>query len=430
MNALTQDPFSRFGTSQFHARDGQLHCEEVAVADIVAEFGSPLYVYSRAAMAERYGLIRSAFGESAHISYAVKANSNLSLLKLFHELGAGFDLVSRGELQRLVTAGLPTDGCVFAGVGKEDHELESALDAGIRFFNVESEHELGPLAEAGKGRGRVVPVAVRINPDVDAKVDHEYIATGKKENKFGLDFETAARVVAQIDQSPSLRLVGYHVHLGSQLRSIEPYLEAFDRVAAFMDAKEIHREGLRYYDMGGGYGITYGDGGELFDISALAQAMQPRLAARKLQLVLEPGRFLVADSGVFLTRILGRKVGRAKNFLLVDGAMNDLIRPALYQAQHPVAAVRPAPLGAPQLCYDVVGPVCESGDFLAKGVELPLLERGDLLAVAATGAYGSSMASNYNSRRRPAEVLVSGSKVRLIRRREQWSDLWAQEIDL
>ncbi len=417
------------GSAAFHVVGGEVWCEGVRLADLAERHGTPLYVYSEAAMRERYAAVRGAFGAEAHVCYAVKSNPNLAVLRTFGALGTGFDVVSAGELARVRAAGQSTAGVVFAGVAKAAAEIDAALDAGILFFNVESEHELPLLEASARARGLRARLALRLNPDVEADT-HAYISTGKKENKFGLDFATAGRVVESVARSDALELVGYHVHLGSQLRSPRPYLEAFDAVCGFLDASAVRRDGVRFYDLGGGFGISYGDGKGVLDVGALAAALLPRLAERGLRAVIEPGRFLVGDAGVLITRVLGRKAGASKRFLLVDAAMNDLLRPSLYGAEHPIVPVQGPDRagGSAEPVWDVVGPVCESGDFLGRDRRLPALERGDLLAVLAAGAYGASMASNYNSRPRPAEVLVSGGAARVVRRRERVEDLWAEEL--
>jgi diaminopimelate decarboxylase len=422
------DPALATTGSQFRYRNETLHCEGVEASALVEEFGTPLYVYSRAGMTERFGMLRAAFGDDAKICYAVKSNSNLSILKLFAELGAGFDLVSGGELRRLQAAGVSTDSAVFAGVAKADWEIEEALSAGIMVFNLESEHELPVLADLGRRAERDVRIAVRLNVDVDADT-HDYISTGRRQDKFGLGLGRAAKVVEQIAATPGLQLSGYHVHLGSLLRRIDPYMEALDRVLEFMDGAQVRREGVQFYDCGGGYGVSYGDGEGILDVSALGAAMLPRLQERGLTPILEPGRFLVADAGILLTEVLGVKESFGARFVLVDAAMNDLLRPALYGATHPIATVREPGPDAEFVDCNIVGPVCESADFLAKNRPLPVVDRGDRLAVLATGAYGFSMASNYNTRRRPAEVLVDGERTTLIRRREDFADLWAQELN-
>ncbi len=416
----------RGAAESFRWRGGEIFCEDVPLAALAARHGTPLYVYSQAAIEARFALLRSAFGPGARICYAVKSNSNLALLALLGRLGAGFDLVSGGELRRVQAAGLAPAACVFAGVAKDEWEIDAALAAGIGFFNLESAHEIPLLDAAGDRLGKDVEVAIRINPDVDAGT-HAYISTGKRENKFGLSFPAAHAAIAAIRASRRVRLVGYHVHLGSQLRVIDPYLAAFAKVAEFMAESPAHRDGVRHYDLGGGFGISYGDGKPGLDVRALAAALLPRLRALGLDPVLEPGRFLVAEAGALVVRVLGDKHSGTREFVLVDGAMNDLLRPALYQAVHPIVPVRPRP--GPSAPVDVVGPVCESGDFLGKDVPLPRPQRGDLLAVLAAGAYGATMASNYNTRRRPAEVLVSGQNARLVRRRERFEELWAQELD-
>ncbi|HEB51922.1 MAG TPA: diaminopimelate decarboxylase [bacterium] len=414
------------GSPHFHLRGGELCCEGVALPSLVEQFGSPLYVYSAATVRERVARLRAAFGERAHLCYAVKANPNLHLLRLLHDLGCGFDLVSGGELERLRAASLPTARSVFAGVGKEPWEIDAAVAAGILFFNVESPHELPLLAAAGARGGRAVQVALRLNPDVDAGT-HAYISTGKDENKFGVAIDRAGAIVDAIVADPWLELVGYHVHLGSQLQTAAPYAAALARVTAFVDQDPRRAEGVRYYDLGGGFGIGYGRGEEL-DVEAVAQAVQPQLAARGWTPVIEPGRYLLGDAGILVTTVLGEKAQGKARFLLVDAAMNDLLRPALYQAEHPIVAVAPR-ADADEVEVDVVGPVCETSDFLGRGRRLPRCRAGDLLAVLAAGAYGASMASNYNTRRRPAEVLVDGDQVRRIRRRETFAQLFENEVE-
>lgn len=422
----SRQPCPESGAAAFHRRHGELWCEDVRLADLAARHGTPLYVYSGASIDARVDVLRSAFGDDAQICYAVKANSNLSLLRRLHARGIGFDLVSGGELQRLEAAGVPTARAVFAGVGKSTWEIEAAVAAGILFFNVESEHELPLLAAAGAAARVPVQVALRLNPDVEAGT-HAYITTGSKQNKFGIGLDRAGAVVAAIAADPWLRLCGYHVHLGSQLRSVTPYVEAFERIAAFVDANPARAAGVTHYDLGGGFGIAYGDG-EPLDVGAVAAALLPRLRERGWLPVLEPGRYLVGDAGVMLTRVAGSKTQGDTSFVLVDAAMNDLMRPALYQAEHPIAPVLPRPGDA--TAVDIVGPVCETGDFLARNRPLPPVERGDLLAVFGAGAYGASMASNYNSRCRPAEVLVDGDRAVLVRRRETLAQLYANEVDL
>ncbi|MBX3463865.1 MAG: diaminopimelate decarboxylase [Planctomycetes bacterium] len=426
MTAPPSAPCVGSGSPAFHRRAGELWCEGVPVRELARRHGTPLYVYSAAVLRERYLALRSAFGAGAHICYAVKANPNLTLLARLHALGAGFDLVSGGELMRLQAAGLPTRGAVFAGVGKEPWEIAAAVAAGILFFNVESPHELPLLAEAAAAAGRSVRVALRLNPGVDAG-GHRYIRTAGGDTKFGIGLAAAGGVVEAIAGTPGLELCGYHVHLGSQVQSAEPYRLALDRVLEFVDGAAVRGDGVTHYDLGGGFAIGYGRGPAL-DVAAVAAGVLPALAARGWRAVLEPGRYLVGDAGILLTAVLGEKQQDHTTFLLVDAAMNDLLRPALYQAEHPIVPVVEGATG--ERLVDVVGPVCETGDFLGRQRPLPPCRRGDLLAVLAAGAYGASMASNYNSRRRPAEVLVDGDTAQLVRRREASRQLFADEVDL
>ena len=420
----TRSPCPGAGPAAFHVRAGELWCEDVPLAKLAERFGTPLYVYAKSALHERVAAVRGAFGSTAQVCYAVKANGNLSLLREVHAAGAGFDLVSGGELHRLQAAGLPTSGAVFAGVGKERWEIDAAIAAGILFFNVENEHELPLLVAAATAAGVRVPVALRLNPDVDAGT-HAYISTGKRDNKFGIALSRAGTVVEAIVRERSLRLAGYHVHLGSQVRTVAPYAQALARVLEFADGAASRRDGVTHYDLGGGFGIAYGDG-EALDVGAVARALLPSLQVRGWTPVVEPGRYLVGDAGVLLTAVLGEKPQGGTQFVLVDAAMNDLLRPALYGAEHPIVPVAPRP-GAPRT-VDVVGPVCETSDFLGKARLLPPCRTGDLLAVLGAGAYGASMASNYNSRRRAAEVLVDGNVARTIRRRETFEQLFANEV--
>ncbi|GAB4141711.1 MAG: diaminopimelate decarboxylase [Planctomycetota bacterium] len=408
----------------FGYRGGELHCESVPLRELADRHGTPLYVYSEQAIRTRFERLRRAFGPSARICFSVKSNGNLSILRLLAELGSGFDIVSGGELERLIAAGVDPSSAVFAGVAKESWEIDRALAAGISWFNVESLQEIPLLSRAGASAGRHVPVALRLNPDIDAGT-HGYLTTGLEATKFGLDMAEAGEAARTIARDEHLELRGYHVHLGSQIRTVDPYLSAFDRFERFLLEAPVRREGAVFYDLGGGFAIGEGEEPAL-DVEALADALLPRLDRLGLRPILEPGRYLVAEAGALLTRVLGRKERGGKRFVLIDAGMNDLIRPALYGAEHPIV---PAALGeSPREVVDVVGPICESGDFLARSRELPRAEPGDLLAVLAAGAYGASMASNYNSRRRPAEVLVRGSESRLIRRREDLERLWSDEV--
>lgn len=411
------------GTERFAYRGRDLWCEDVRVEDLADRHGTPLYVYSAGCIRDRFGEVRAAFGESAHICYAVKANSNLSILRLLGSLGSGFDLVSGGELLRLQKAGIDASRAVFAGAAKQKWEVELGCSLSVRAFQVESPHELELLSAAGAAHARRVPVDLRVNPAVSVDT-HAYIATAKRDSKFGIELERAGDVVARIAKDPWLQLVGYHVHLGSQIREVAPYVRAFERIAEFMDGATERRTGVTHYDLGGGFGIPYGQGSH-FPLRELASRLAPLAAARSLQLMLEPGRYLVGDSGVLVTEALGEKRSGSTEFLLVDAAMNDLLRPSLYSAEHPIVPCRDE--GRALRTVDVVGPVCESGDFLARSRALPEVRKGERIAVLGAGAYGSSMASCYNTRRRPAEVLVDGANSRLIRRRETFEELWAGE---
>ncbi len=411
------------GTDRFSYRGRDLWCEDSRIEDLAEEHGTPLYVYSAACIRDRWREVRLAFGPDAQICYAVKANSNLAILQLLASLGAGFDLVSGGELLRVQRAGVDASRAIFAGAGKQRWEIELAAKLGVRAFQVESPHEIELLSAVAKAMAKRLPVALRVNPGV-AVDTHAYIATAKRDSKFGVELERAGEAVARIVRDPGLQLVGYHVHLGSQLREVAPYVRAFERVAEFMDGAEQRRAGVRHYDLGGGFGIQYGHGAA-FPLVELASTLTALAASRGLQLMLEPGRYLVGDAGVLVAEVLGHKRAGDTDFVLVDAAMNDLMRPSLYSAEHPVVPCRDE--GRAEAKVDVVGPVCESGDFLARGRALPRLEIGERIAVLATGAYGASMASCYNSRRRPAEVLVDGAGHRRIRRRETFEELWAGE---
>jgi diaminopimelate decarboxylase len=399
----------------------------VAVDDLADRFGTPLFVYSRTEMLERLAAVRAAFGDDALICYAVKANPNLAILRELGAAGAGFDVVSGGELARLDAAGVGDRPITFAGAAKSTAEISAALSHPVTLINLESEHELEPLIAGARAHGRRAPLAVRINPDLPVAT-HRHTRTGGKDDKFGLDFEAAQRVVSAIDRAAdALDLRGFHVHLGSQVREIEPYLAAFDSVMAFSDSLGPLAASVDHYDLGGGFAIGYGHAAGRFDVAALGAALAPRIRARGLRPVLEPGRFLVGDAGILVTSVLGLKERPTHRFALVDAAMTELIRPALYSAVHPILPT--AGLARPTAgVADVVGPVCESGDFLGKARDLPQLRVGERLAVLAAGAYGSSMASNYNTRPRAAEVMVSGTDVRLIRRRQSVSDLWSEEL--
>lgn len=411
----------------FTVKQGEWFCEDVPLARLAQRFGTPLYVYSQNTLLSHYRKIEQAFSDlKPLICYSVKANSNLSILRLLAGQGAGLDIVSQGELTRGLAAGVPPERIVYAGVGKTEAELEAALAAGILMFNVESEPEARLINQVA-GRLRIqARVAFRVNPDVDAGT-HHYITTGTKENKFGLSIPLALNLFRASRRLRHLKPVGLHVHLGSQITTATPYLQALKRLGQVV--KDLRRGGfeIEYFNLGGGLGIIYNEERPQ-TANEFAQAVRPLLQPLRCRLILEPGRFIVGNAGVLLTRVQYVKAGHAKTFAIVDAGMNDLIRPSLYGAYHQILPVSRRRGGKAALT-DVVGPICESGDFLGKDRRLPALASGDLLVVRSAGAYGMAMASNYNSRPRPAEVLVSGKRARLIRRRETYADLMALEQD-
>ncbi len=407
----------------FSYRDGQLFAEGVALPALAQRFGTPTYVYSRAHIEAQYRAYADALDGMPHlVCFAVKANSNLGVLNVLARLGAGFDIVSRGELERVLAAGGQPDRIVFSGVGKTRGDMRRALEVGVHCFNVESTDELERLQQVAAELGKKAPVSLRVNPDVDAGT-HPYISTGLKENKFGIDIDNAEAVYARAAELPNLDVVGVDCHIGSQLTSLPPFLDALDRLLALTDRLAARGIQIRHLDLGGGLGVRYRD-----EQPPLAgdyiQAVRQRIEGRGLALVFEPGRSIVANAGVLLTRVEYLKHTAHKDFAIVDAAMNDLIRPALYQAWMNVVAVQPHEGDTRR--YDIVGPICETGDFLAKDRELALVE-GDLLAVCSAGAYGFVMSSNYNTRGRAAEVLVDGDQAFEVRRRESVQELYAGE---
>ena len=397
-----------------HRIDGRLHLEDVALDTLAERFGTPLYVYSRRALEEAYQAYARAFAETPHlICYAVKANSSLAILNLFARLGAGFDIVSGGELARVLAAGGDPGKVVFSGVGKTAAEMRAALEAGILCFNVESESELHRLNRVAGEMGKVAPVSFRVNPDVDPKT-HPYISTGLKENKFGVPIADAPALYRLAAGLPNLKITGVDCHIGSQLTDLSPLADAADRVLALVDALATEGITLHHIDLGGGVGIRYHDETPP-DLAAYGRVLAARFAGRREKLLLEPGRSLVGNAGLLLTRVEYLKPGEDKNFAIVDAAMNDLMRPALYEAYHEIVAVNERNM--PSQRYDIVGPICETGDFLGFARDLAI-EEGDLLALLSAGAYGMSMASNYNSRPRAAEILIDKNEIHLIRERE------------
>jgi diaminopimelate decarboxylase len=412
----------------FVYRKRLLHCDGVDLTALAAEHGTPLYVYSAGQIAERFGMFAGAFGGRAHtVCYSVKANSSLAILRLLAEQGAGFDIVSGGELERVRRASKAAlRRVVFSGVGKQVWEIDAALKAGILIFNVESEAELALLAERAEAAGKRARFALRVNPDVFAET-HPYISTGLREHKFGIDIGLARAIYKRAARSKWLDAAGVSVHIGSQIRSVEPFRAALGRVLGLIG--ELRQDGhdIRYVDAGGGLGIEYGV--EDFDaagqVAAYAAALAEAGVGAGLHLLLEPGRFIVAQAGGLLTRVLYVKENGAKTFVITDAGMNDLIRPSLYQAHHEIWPVKQG-RGA-QARVDVVGPVCESGDFFARDRAMAKVKPGDLVLLLDAGAYGMSLSSNYNTRARPAEVLVEGAAARVVRRRESFKELFAAE---
>ena len=409
----------------FAYRNGVLCVEQVSLADIARRFGTPCYVYSRAAIETAYREYAHALqGRDSLVCYSVKANSNLAVLALLARLGAGFDIVSGGELARVLAAGGDPRKTLFSGVGKTEAEIELALQKNILCLNLESEGELARVEKVARRLGRRAPVAFRVNPDIDART-HPYISTGLRENKFGVAYADAERLYAEAARLPHIEVTGIGCHIGSQLTSSAPFIDAAGRVAALADRLSRSGIALKHIDIGGGIGIRYRD--ETPEpIGGFLDGALGMLAGRKETLVVDPGRSVVGNAGVLLTRVEYVKPGAERSFLVIDAAMNDLIRPALYSAWHDVQAVREAEPGATRAVYDVVGPVCESGDFLAKERSLAARE-GDLLAIMSAGAYGMAMSSNYNSRPRAAEVLVDGNSAHLVRGRETVEQLFALE---
>jgi len=418
----------------FHYRQDELYAEQVPLAEIAERFGTPCYVYSRAALESAYREFERALAPHEHlVCYAVKANPNLAILNLFARLGAGFDIVSGGELQRVLAAGGAAAKVVFSGVGKRVDEMQLALQAGILCFNVESAAELERLNRVAGEMGKIAPVSLRVNPDVDAKT-HPYISTGLKQSKFGVAYEEALTLYRKAADMPHLRVAGIDCHIGSQITKVSPFVAAADKVLALVDSLAAEGITLDHLDFGGGLGIRY-DNETPPAIAVYAQALLAALQGRSARLIVEPGRVLVGNAGILLARVEYLKPGAEKNFAIVDAAMNDLMRPALYDAFHAIRPVRRKPSPASgrggeregqSLVYEVVGPVCESGDFLGHARELGVAA-GDVLAVMSAGAYGMSMSSNYNTRPRAAEVMVDGARTHLVRERETVLQLYANE---
>ena len=408
---------------------GHLHAEQVPLQSIAARFGTPCYIYSRATLERHWRAFDNALGDHPHrICYAVKANGNLAVLNLLARLGSGFDIVSGGELRRVLAAGGAADKTIFSGVGKQAWEIREALEAGISCFNIESEGELRVISDIAGELGRVADISVRLNPDVDAKT-HPYISTGLRENKFGLSAERALAVYRQAQADPNLRIVGVACHIGSQLTELAPYKDAMGCVLDFVDQLEAIGIEIEHIDFGGGLGVRYSDEAPPspaeYGAAIIEQIANHFDRKKQLPVTIEPGRAIVGNAGILLTRVNYLKHGDASNFCVVDAGMNDLIRPALYRAYQEIIEVAQQP-AVEAVEYDVVGPVCESSDFLGKARALKV-RAGDLLAVRTSGAYGAVMASNYNARPRPAEVMVDGDEFHLIKKRESIEALYRDE---
>jgi diaminopimelate decarboxylase len=427
----------------FHYRDGKLYCEDVDLAQTANEFGTPLYVYSAATVLDHYTRLDAALAQLDHlICYAVKANSNRAILKLLADAGAGFDIVSGGELFRAINAGADPQKCTFAGVGKSPEEIQYALEQRVHSFNVESESELELIDKIAAAKKVRAPVALRVNPDVDPHT-HKYISTGSHENKFGIALDHAAAVYERGAKMRNIDIVGVQMHIGSQITEAGPFAAAISKVAPLVRVLKS-KHGIKFFSIGGGMGIIYrralesgsgkwwhDHGGEssAFSVCDYADAIVPPLRDLGVRVLVEPGRFLVGNAGVLLTRVRYIKESGRKKFAIVNAGMNDLIRPALYQSYHEIVPVEEPSPNAKKEKIDIVGPVCESGDFLALDRGMPDVREGDLLAVMSAGAYGFAMASNYNSRPLPAEALVRGAEVKIIRKRQTWEDLVREEAD-
>ena len=423
----------------FSYRRGELFCEDVPAAELAEKHGTPLYVYSKGTLLHHYRQVVDAFAElDPTICYSIKSNGNLHVCRLLAEAGCGFDVTSGGELYRALAAGGNPGKIIFAGVGKTDEEIRYALATGIAAFNLESEAEIENVDQLAREMGKEAVGALRVNPDVDPKT-HLYTTTGKKQTKFGVDLERAEQVFDHYRGLRHLRLAGLHMHLGSPIYTVEPYVEATRRINATIDRLRAGGHAIEWFDIGGGFGVDYEHPDQALPVSAFAEAMVPLLRGRGLKVAIEPGRYIAGNAGILLARVLYRKAGGEKSFVITDAAMNDLIRPAFYGSFHFIWPALPRLSQAEPFArdkhlhvaggetVDVVGPICESGDFLAKDRVLPPTQRGDLLAIFTAGAYGFAMSSNYNNRPRAAEVLVDGPHHRLIRRRETYQDLVAAE---
>lgn len=410
-----------------YQEDGQLFAEQCQMTDIAAQFGTPTYVYSRATIERHWHAFNDAAGEHPHlVCYAVKANSNIAVLNVLARLGSGFDIVSGGELLRVIAAGGDPKKIVFSGVGKTVEEINLALDHDIHCFNVESTAELERINAIAIERGVKAPVSIRVNPNIDAGT-HPYISTGLKENKFGIDIELAEAVYQTANKMAGIAVKGVDCHIGSQLTELSPFLEATDKLLMLVDKLADQGIVLEHLDVGGGLGVPY-EGETPPEPAEYAQALKDKIAGRKLSLIFEPGRAIMANAGVLMSKVEYIKLTEHKNFAIIDAAMNDLIRPALYSAWQDIQPVNKS-LSRESLNYDIVGPICETGDFLGKNRDLAIAT-DDYIVVRSAGAYGATMSSNYNSRSRPAEVMVDGDSAHLIRKREALSEIWKDEVIL
>ena len=404
----------------FHYKNNKLYAEGVPLTKIAETVGTPCYIYSQATLTHHFKVFDNAFSDVPHLTcYSVKANSNIALLKLFASLGGGVDVVSGGELFRALKADVSPQKIVFSGVGKTEDEIKMALEIGILMFNVESEAELETIHKIASSLGKIAPIALRVNPDIDPKT-HPYISTGLKKSKFGIDIKIAEQLYLKANHMPHIRVIGIDCHIGSQLTLLSPFLDALERIKLLYQKLEAQGLKLQYLDLGGGLGIPYGE-----EIpphpTEYAQAIKAAAQDLNCTLIFEPGRVIVGNAGILLTKVLYSKEGKGKTFIIVDAAMNDLIRPSLYHAHHEIKPVEEKK--RPVIVADVVGPICETGDFFAQERKMPLVQSGDLLAIMSAGAYGFVMSSNYNSRPRVAEVLVNGDRYQVIRKRECYEDL-------
>lgn len=411
--------------NHFEYKNQQLFAEDVAIADIISEHGTPAYIYSRATLERHWHAFDNAFGSHPHlICFAVKSNSNIALLNVMAKLGSGFDIVSQGELERVLAAGGEASKVVFSGVAKSHSEIERALDVGIRCFNVESIPELHRINEVAGKMGKIAPISLRVNPDVDAKT-HPYISTGLKENKFGVSVQQAREVYRLAKTLPNVKIMGMDCHIGSQLTELQPFLDATDRLIVLMEQLKEDGIELHHLDLGGGLGVPY-NGEEPPHPAEYTEALLAKLKNYpNLEIILEPGRAISANAGILVTKVEYLKSNEDRNFAIVDTGMNDMIRPALYEAYMQITEVNQS-LDREKAVYDVVGPICETSDFLGKGRELAIAE-GDLIAMRSAGAYGATMSSTYNSRPQAVEILVDGAKAHLIKARADFADLWRLE---